>query len=435
LSQPPAPPPSGIPARIAALKVLDRILIQGSSLDEALDEERSLLPLSPRDRGFARLLVTTILRRLRQIDLILNNFLADPDRLKPSARAILRLGAAQMLFLDGPAHAAVNSCVTLAEKTDHVAFKGMINAVLRRVSENGPKILATQNGGRISTPDWLWKSWVAAYGPNLADKIANANLTEAPLDLTAKSDPVALSERLKGRLLPNQSIRLYGSGLIPEIDGFEDGSWWVQDAAAALPALLLGDVRGKTVLDLCAAPGGKTAQIAAMGGVVTAVDLSEKRLIRLRENMKRLNLSSTVITSDIASYTPATLADAVLLDAPCSATGTIRRHPDILYSKHAIEIQAKTKLQDRLLAQAATMIKSGGVLVYCTCSLQPEEGEQRIQAFLSKNPSFTRRPITAGESGIPADWITPDGDLRTLPCHLPDLGGMDGFYAARLCRN
>ena len=350
-------------------------------------------------------------------------------------REILLSAAAQLLFLATPPHAAISLAVDLC-KADGGArrFAGLANAVLRRVASEGPALLAAQDAAVINTPDWLWQRWVGAYGDEKARAIAQSHLAEAPLDLTVKSDAAEWASRLGGHLLPSGSIRLLEShGPIEALPGYHDGAWWVQDAAAALPARLLGDVSGLRIADLCAAPGGKTAQLAAAGARVTAVEVSQDRLPRLQQNLERLHLQAELITADAEVWRPAQPFDAVLLDAPCTATGTIRRHPDIPWLKRATDIAPLAATQHRLLANAARMVRPGGKLVYCTCSLEPEEGIDQIARFLGQSPSWRIAPIDPSEIGADPAWITPEGCLRTLPCHaFEGFPGLDGFFAARL---
>ena len=267
---------------------------------------------------------------------------------------------------------------------------------------------------KLDVPAWLFDRWVATYGEADARRIAEASLTEAPLDLSVKAEPAAWAERLGGIVLPTGSVRLAAGGRIEDLDGYADGAWWVQDAAAALPARLLGPVAGRTVADLCAAPGGKTAELATAGAAVTAVDLAGARLARLAANLERLHLKADIVEADAATWEPGRTFDAVLLDAPCTATGTIRRHPDILRLKRPDDVAALAALQQRLLDNAVRLVKAGGTLVYGTCSLEPEEGSRQIERLLAREQQLVRAPITAGEAGIAADWITPEGDLRTL---------------------
>jgi 16S rRNA (cytosine967-C5)-methyltransferase len=313
----------------------------------------------------------------------------------------------------------------------------LVNAVLRRVAREGAQFLAAVDTVALDTPQWLMARWVKTYGAQTARAIAVANGTEPALDLTVRNDPEHWASALGGHVLPTGSVRAIVHGPISQLPGYGEGAWWVQDAAAALPAKLFGDVRGRTVADLCAAPGGKTAQLAAAGATVIAVDRAPGRLERLRQNLERLHLTAETVAVDVTQWRAGPF-DAVLLDAPCSSTGTIRRHPDIPWLKRAADIAALAALQRRLVAQASELTKSGGTLIYCTCSLEPEEGVEIIRDLLDHNPSLRRQPISTGEVHGHSEWLTADGDLRTLPCHLPDpdsrMGGLDGFYAARLQR-
>lgn len=428
-------------ARRTALAVLRAVLDDGRALDEALARNPHLARLEARDRAFARLLLATVLRRLGQIDAVLDACLDRPIKPKDvMLRHILRLGAAQLLFLETPPHAAVSTALDLAKGPRLAGQRGLLNAVLRRLSREGAEIVAAQDAARLNTPDWLWQSWTTAYGEDTARAIAAAQLGEPPLDLSCKSDPEGWMQKLGAELLfPDMagggSLRLpAGQGDVARLPGYGEGAWWVQDAAAALPARLVGDVKGKTVIDLCAAPGGKTAQLAAAGAEVIAVEKNQERLARLQENLQRLKLGAATVCADAAAWQPPAPADAVLLDAPCSATGTLRRHPDIAWLKDPAQIAALTATQDKLLHHAVGMVKPGGILVYAVCSLQPEEGPQRIHALLSSDDRVERLPLTPEDlPGLDA-LITPEGDLRSLPCHLAEKGGLDGFYACRLRR-
>ncbi len=440
-------PGPGLAPRRAALWLLGRILDDNLPLDRALEagqaKEGPLAGLADRDRAFARSIVMACLRHLGQIDALLKRFQQRPlPRRAGPTRHILRLGAAQILFLGTAPHAAVASAMELATRDRHARhFKNLVNALLRRIAREGEETLTTlDDAARLNTPDWLWQGWVSCYGEARAREIAAAHLTEPPLDLTLR-DPAIQSRyaaALEAAPLPFGGLRRKGGGAITTLPGFDAGDWWVQDIAASLPAHLLGDVKGKQVLDLCAAPGGKTAQLCAAGAQVTALERAAARVARLRENLARLGFAADIVTADATEWRPAQPFTHILLDAPCSATGTIRRHPDIPWRRSGDEIATLTSLQDRLLAAAAEMLAPGGVLVYCTCSLEPREGEERIANFLALQTDFTRQPVTVGELGTFEDAgkaITPAGDLRTLPCLWPDRGGMDGFYAARLSRS
>ena len=423
------PDGSGRAARSAAIALLEAVLGRHRTLEDALD---ALPRLEARDRGFAHLLAATVLRRLGTLDAVIESFLR---RVPPDAvRHALRIGTAQLLLLGTPPHAAVGATVAAVRALPKgPSFTGLANAVLRRIATEGVAALDGLDAPRLDTPDWLWRSWHDAYGAETARAIAQAHQREAPLDLTLKpgEDAAGWAERLGAEVLPTGSLRLTAEARVPDLPGFAEGAWWVQDAAAALPARLLAVRPGERVFDLCAAPGGKTAQFAAAGARVTAVERSPGRAARLRENLARLRLDAEVIEADAATWRPAEPADAVLLDAPCTATGTIRRHPDILRNKRASDVAALTAVQDAMLANAAAMLRPGGRLVYAVCSLQPEEGEG---AIARASAPLRRDPIVPAELAALREAVTPDGFLRTTPALWPERGGMDGFFAARLIR-
>lgn len=417
----------GIAARTAALNLMRAVLEKGRPLDDAWGS--AVADLEVRDRALVRASVATALRRRGQIDDLIEAML--DKKLPPSAVAahhILRLGIAELMFMGLAPHAAVDAAVTVA-KARAPRFAKLVNAVLRRLGREGEAILAGQDAARLNCPDWLWRRWEAAYGEAGARALAEAHLVEAPLDITVKTDAAGWAEKLEASVLPSGSLRRTGGGQIDILPGFAEGAWWVQDAAAALPARLAGDVAGRRVIDLCAAPGGKTAQFAMTGATVTAVEKNAKRAPRLTQNLERLGLTAEVVVADAATWTPAEPADVVLLDAPCSATGTLRRHPDIAFNKDAIDIATLARAQARLLDAAAGMVAPGGLLIYCTCSLEPEEGEAQTGPFLARNPAFKVEPIAAAEIGDRPEAITSDGALRTRPDQ-----GWDGFYAVRFRR-
>ncbi|MBL8836152.1 MAG: methyltransferase domain-containing protein [Alphaproteobacteria bacterium] len=419
-------------ARAAALRILRAVLGKSQPLDEALADPE-FDRLESRERAFARLLAATVLRRLGQIDEAVNACLDRP--LAGGARAIapvLDLGAAQILFLGTPPHAAVAATVELAGGR-LAPWRGLANAVLRRLTRDGAALLAAQDAARLNTPDWLWRSWSGAYGEATARAIAEASCEEPPLDITVKDDAAGWAARLEATVLPTGSLRRMPAA-VAALPGFAEGAWWVQDAAAAVPATLFGDVAGKHVVDLCAAPGGKTAQLAARGAHVTAVDRSAPRLDRLRENLARLGLAAECVVGDAANWRPPAPVDAVLLDAPCTATGTLRRHPDVARLKRPDDVARLAATQDRLLAAASAMLRPGGTLVFCTCSLQPEEGPQRVAALLAGGAPLDLVPVAPAEVGGLAEIVAADGTIRTLPCHLAGQGGLDGFFVARLRR-
>jgi 16S rRNA (cytosine967-C5)-methyltransferase len=430
----------GLPARRVAAEILEAVLRRGRPLDEQLEGHAGLSALEDRDRALTRQLIGTVLRRLGTLRHLLSQFLqkGGPPVNAPRVETALLIGTAQILLLDVPDHAAVDLSVRLAQADDKAKhFAGLINAVLRRVTREGQTLLANIDSADADTPRWLLQRWSRTYGAETAHAIARANGHEPALDLTVKSDPPSWAEKLQGIALPTGTVRVSAHGRISQLPGFAEGTWWVQDAAAALPAQLFGDVRGKRVADLCAAPGGKTMQLANAGAQDVAVDRSDTRMTRVRQYLARLNLAAETVVADATAWN-AEPFDAVLLDAPCSSTGTIRRHPDIPWVKHDADITSLVPLQQKLLEQAAMLVKPGGALLYCVCSLEPEEGIDQVAAFLGKQPAFRRRPIAGSEIGGLSEMLTPDGDLRSLPCHLsgpdPRLSGLDGFYAARLER-
>jgi 16S rRNA (cytosine967-C5)-methyltransferase len=428
------PRPSTVTARRVALDVLDRVLApEPRPFDEAFQGHRGLERLAVRDRAFARILVTTVLRRLGQIDKAVLPLL----RYRPKSLTVtnmLRLGGAQLLFLSTPAHAAVGETVRLAQG-GHAREVPMLNAVLRKVAAEGPKLLEGQDAARLNTPRWLFESWAAAYGEDVARAIAEAHLVEPPLDLSVKRDEEHWATALGAEILPTGTLRRRAGGLVEALPGFEEGAWWVQDAAAALPALLMGEVRGRRVLDLGAAPGGKTAQLCAMRGDVTAVERSPRRAEFLAGNLARLDLKAEIVVADANEWEPPEPFDAVLLDAPCTATGTIRRHPDIPWAKEPSDVTRLAEAQAKLLRSAARLTKPGGTVVYAVCSLQPEEGPAVVEAALAaEDTPFERFPIRRAElRGLPVD-LTERGEVRTLPTQLAASGGLDGFFIARLRR-
>lgn len=426
--------PPGLPARRAAIAVLSAVLRRRVPLDAAADEVLAKARLDPRDAGFARAIVFETMRRYGQLDAVIRSFVAKPppEHKAGTALEILLAGACELLFLGVAPHAAVDAANRLAQDDDRtVHFKPLINAVLRRVSREGEAVLAAQDAERVNAPDWLWARWVAHFGEAEARAIARAHLVKPPLDLVLKSDAVARVP--DGERIAPGIVRLTDAGAVDTLPGYDSGHWWVQDFAASLPARLFGDVAGKRAIDLCAAPGGKTLQLAAAGAQVTAVDISGERLKRVAENLARLKLKADLVQADARDYEPDAPAPFVLLDAPCTATGTIRRHPDIAWLKSAADIGVLTPLQADLLDAAAAMTAPGGTLIYAVCSLEPEEGEEQVASFLARNGNFTLDPVRADD--VPdAQLVTPGGCLRTLPSYWRDKGGMDGFFAARLKR-
>ena len=433
---------AGLTARRIAADILDNVLRRRRPLDAEFDgaeQHPGLAALADRDRALVRKLVATVLRRIGTLRHLLGKFLDSgfPSD-APRVETVLLIGAAQILFLDVPDHAAVDLSVRRVQADRRAAkYPGLINAVLRRVTREGPDLIAALDPVPLDTPPWLFERWSRNLGTETARAIAVAHGHEPPLDLTVKADAENWAQRLRGRVLPTGTVRTGTGGLVSLLPGYSEGAWWVQDAAAALPARLFGDIAGKHVVDLCAAPGGKTAQMAQAGARVTAVDRSANRLVRVRENLMRLGLHADMIAADATEWQGGPF-DAVLVDAPCSSTGTIRRHPDVGWLKSEVDLVQLTGLQQRLLDRAAALTKPGGQIVYCVCSLEPEEGEQQVEALLAREPGVRRRPIRPDEIAGIAEFLSPNGDLRTLPSHWADpdpvMGGLDGFFAARLER-
>lgn len=422
-------------ARSVAIDLVGAVLRRRRPLDDAIEDNHEMAALPARDRAFARLLVATVLRRLGQIDALISHCLNTP--LPPRAAMVhdmLRLGIAQLLFLRTPPHAAVATTVDLAEARGFLSHKGLVNAVLRRLSQEGAGLVEKQDAPRLNTPDWLWQSWGRAYGEEGARGIATAHLKEAPLDLSVRSEPERWREALEALALPTGTLRRAAGGAITMLPGYAEGAWWVQDAAAAIPVRLFGDLRGKRVVDLCAAPGGKTAQLASGGAIVTAIDRSNRRLDRLVANLGRLHLEAEAVVADASTWRPARRVEAVLLDAPCTATGAIRRHPDVPRLKTPDDVARLAAVQERLVGAAIEMLEPGGMLVYCTCSLEPEEGPLQVASLLARGTPVERVRLRAEEVGGLAEFVTQEGDLRTLPSHLSEVDGIDGFYAARLVK-
>ena len=436
---------AAVSPRGVALNLVTAVLRKGRLFDEALASGgdsagdlggNALDRLASRDRAFVRLLMATVLRRLGQIDAVIGHCLERPLPHKATAvHDILRLGAAQLLFIQTPPHAAVDTSVELARARGFTAQLKLVNAVLRRISREGAALTEAQDAPRLNTPDWLWESWVAAYGEDQARAIATAHMAEPPLDLTVVGDPQGWAEKLGGVVLATGTVRLAKTTKVTELEGFKEGKWWVQDAASALPVRLLGDVAGTGVIDLCAAPGGKTLQLASAGAHVTALDRSRPRLARLEDNLARMSLEAETVCADATQWRPQSPASAILLDAPCTATGGLRRHPDVARLKTPDDVARLAALADRLLDAALDMLEPGGRLVFCTCSLEPHEGPERAAAFLQRAQEMKLVPIEPEEMGGLTDEltgvVTEEGYLRTLPCHLSQQGGMDGFFAAR----
>ncbi len=423
-------------ARYVAAHGVREVLVDGTPLDMALCGQALFAQLERRDRAFARIIAATVFRRMGQIDKVLAPFVkkTPPDY----ALAVLRTGAAQILFLDTPAYAAVNGAVTLlrrSKKTAHMS--GMANAVLRRVTEQGKDLLA-RTTTLDNIPKWVRTSWIEAYGEQACAQMADMLAKEPPLDITPKdmtSKPGITVPT--GEILTGGTIRLAKAGDVRALPGYAEGDWWVQDISAALPVRLLGDIMGKRVLDMCAAPGGKTLQLAAAGAQVTALDKSADRLERVKENLERTKLSAEIVVGDAAKWKDPQQEkrggfDIVILDAPCTATGTFRRRPDVLHTKKPADIDSLARIQEKLLLAAARHVASGGTLIYCTCSLQKREGEEQISKFMRNRTDFRLNSLLNMNALGVAEAETASGIIRVLPHFLQEKGGMDGFFIAAL---
>jgi len=423
-------------SRALVARALSRILDDGDTLDVALAPLDSA-KLAPRDKGFARVMLLGALRHLGRCDLALGTVLDRPlEKAHPMARALLRCGAAQILFLGTPGFAAVSATTEAAKLSKGTTkFAGLINACLRRLTENADS-LQTRWPVEDDWPVWLVLRWREQYGADTTSDMLSQLSHVPPTDLTPKSDAWAPpSDMPDAARLPTGSWRIPdGQGRVERWPGYDAGDWWVQDAAAALPVMLMGDVADKHVLDMCAAPGGKTMQLAAQGAHVTAIDRDAERVKRLQANLKRTGLSAECVTADAASYTPQSPPDAILLDAPCSATGTLRRHPDVAWHRTVRQISDMVPVQRKLVRQAADILKPGGMLVYCVCSLEAEEGAAMADWIKAEGLGLEPSPIGPDElPGLPAEAFQ-DGALRTLPHYWADRGGMDGFYVIRFLK-
>ena len=421
--------------RAVATDLIDDVLRERRSFDSALAHHNSIEVMSARDRAFVHTLAITTLRRLGTIDHLLDLCLQRPlPRRAQKVHDILRVGLCQILFMEVADYGAVATCVELTRQLGHSAHIKLVNAVLRRLGREGPKMVCDLDEARINTPEWLWDKWSAAYGEDICRQMAGAHLAGASLDISTKGDPQKWAAELGGDILFTNTIRLKNHGQVTKIPGFQDGQWWVQDAAAQLVVEMAGDVTDKSVIDLCAAPGGKTAQFLARGAKVIAVDRSATRLERLKQNMERLKFKPLVVEADVSNWRPKRSADVVMLDAPCSATGTARRHPDVLWSKSESDITQLAAIQQGMMSAAAESVAPGGLLIFATCSLQPEEGIDHVSPFLNTHSEFQLEPLTATDVHGLLETLTTCGCFRSLPSHRADQGGIDGFFAARFRR-
>jgi 16S rRNA (cytosine967-C5)-methyltransferase len=419
---------TGVQARRSAVYVLDQILGEGKLMSEVL-ASGTLDKLDPADRARAQRLATETLRGLERADRVLHKHLQKNPPLM--VRNVLRVGTVE-LCQGAAAHGVVNAMVELVSAHKRYGkMKGLTNAVLRKVAATGPEAWEALRAPRM--PKWLRNPLANAWGNEAMIAMETAHFAGAPLDLTPRDgDAVALAARLGGNVLPTGSVRVADAGQVSTMDGYSEGVWWVQDAAAAIPARILAPAKGDKVLDVCAAPGGKTMQLAAMGADVTAVDISRPRMARVEENLARVGLKADIQVMDALTLTGS--YDAILLDAPCSATGTIRRHPDLPHAKDGSEFGELIDLQARILDHAWTLLKPGGRLVFCTCSLLPDEGEVQIEEALTRHADMTVTPDALNVEGVDPSWITVEGGLRLRPDYWPEVGGMDGFYIVALTK-
>ena len=433
----------GLETRLVATLLLTRVLDDGRNLDALCDRQHGLarfLKLDARDQGLARAIAITAVRKHNQIEAVLKRVMQRP----PPKRArflihSLHVAVTQILFLDAPDSAAVDLGVTAIGKDERTSrFRGMSNAVLRRIVREKEDLVSKTE--QISLlPKWMEKALRKDYGKEKAARISSFIALEPMVDLTVKTDPQAWADKLGGFVLPTGSVRLTNTTSVTELEGYENGEWWVQDAAAALPAHLINLEKGGRVLELCAAPGGKTAQLIQKGYEVTAVDISRPRLARLKQNLDRLNLNATLVEADILEYEPIEKFDAILLDAPCSSTGTIRRHPDVLWTKSSEEITSLAKLQYQLLEKSRDFLKPGGIFVFSNCSMMKEEGEDLLSKVSKQFEDIKLDPIKPSEISGLEDCINGQGALRTLPFHLAHkeneaYSGLDGFFACRFIK-
>ena len=438
--------PAGLAARRLALDASFACLKERAAFDESFEHclnAPGRPRLEERDVGFARALSLTLIRHWGEMQTLLARCLKEPlPRRAATAELILALGAAEILILETPAHAAVSSAVALADRDpDARGFKGLVNAVLRRLTREGAEMLAAMDRPKQRLPRWLWTSWAGAYGEPATRAIAEAAIAAPATHLSLKdpTETASWAERLRDgersvTIIAPGHLSLTQAGRIDRLPGFEEGAWWVQDYAAALPPRLFGDVESVEVLDLCAAPGGKTMALAARGARVTALDRAPARLRRIGDNLKRVGLSADLVEADALSFSPGRQWPAVLLDAPCTATGTLRRHPDVAWTKRPAERDSLVGQQEKLLEAASALVLPGGCLIYCVCSLEPEEGDAQIARFLERHDAWRREPVDPAELDGAAAFINERGEVRTLPCHGEAFGGMDGFFAVRLRR-
>jgi 16S rRNA (cytosine967-C5)-methyltransferase len=434
----------GLAVRRAAQRLLAAVIETRTSLDGLTDDEHGhpqFMALEPRDRALVRAILASALRHRVTIDRLLSGLFDRPlPKNATNLLHILHVAAAQILFLDVPDHSAVDLAVESAKSDPRSArFASLVNAVLRKLIRSKETALPEMLAKTDDAPDWFVTRLQGAYGAEKTRAILAMQRLPAPLDLTVKDDAAGWAEKLNGLVLPNGTVRLESfEGKVSDLPGFAEGAWWVQDVAASLPARLMGDIKGKRVADLCAAPGGKTASLILQGAKVTAVDMSASRLKRLQSNLSRLGLVAETRIANLLDYKPSEPLDAVLLDAPCSSTGTIRRHPDVAWTKTPEDIEKLAALQLKLLKHCLSLVKPGGVILFSNCSLDRLEGEDLAAQFLSDEPNAAPYGFSPEELPGFAHLIDAQGCLRTTPADLdlgrPEISGMDGFFAARFKR-
>ena len=422
----------GAYTRKKAIEILVKILENNKPLDNAFEESTKksshFSKLINEDKSFCRLLISTTLRNLISIDYLLTKFLSKPLNKTPlKVLMILRINVAQSFFLKTPDHAVVNTAVELCGKK----WKGLVNGVSREILRNKDKAKKYLNESD-KVPNWLLRRWKRDWGKNY-DEIVTGHLNlNPPIDLYVKDNTNYWARKLNGKKLGNNSIRLFTPGLISNLEGYEQGEWWIQDYSSQIPVSLLEIQNNDDVLDLCAAPGGKTAQLISLGAKVTSIDNNKKRLFRLEQNLKRLNYKAIIRNKDIRNFSTQKTWSKIILDAPCSSTGTLRKNPEIMHQKKDSDIVSLSKLQSDLLDAAWDLLKEGGTLLYCTCSLEKEEGEHQIENFIKRKKNSLLDKINNNEINKKLNVSNQNKWLRIFPNSLNYEGGNDGFFIARI---
>ena len=422
----------GAYTRKKAIEILVKILENNKPLDNAFEESTKksshFSKLINEDKSFCRLLISTTLRNLISIDYLLTKFLSKPLNKTPfKVLMILRINVAQSFFLKTPDHAVVNTAVELCGKK----WKGLVNGVSREILRNKDKAKKYLNESD-KVPNWLLRRWKRDWGKNY-DEIVTGHLNlNPPIDLYVKNNTNYWARKLNGKKLGNNSIRLFTPGLISNLEGYEQGEWWIQDYSSQIPVSLLEIQNNDDVLDLCAAPGGKTAQLISLGAKVTSIDNNKKRLFRLEQNLKRLGYKAIIKNKDIRNFSTKKTWSKIILDAPCSSTGTLRKNPEIMHQKKESDIVSLSKLQSNLLDTAWDLLKEGGTLLYCTCSLEKEEGEHQVENFIKRKKNSLLDKINNNEIDKKLSVSSQKKWLRIFPNSLNYEGGNDGFFIARI---